>query len=552
MTGSIQDNVEVTLFIGGDATDRLEWNVIDMTVEHTQSTSPNYCKGVISPQTDLDYIIERGTGRSSILDDGDTVKYIGEPVELYADNDLISERDTDAEEDSLLFRGNVANIAPTGESVFSVVFFDPSQEPFSWEGERGSSGSLLSQTVDFDALGIDIITEEQIETDNPYSYSKPLDVSEIIERVITNPANGLGLNERNGIVNIINDEDDFGSYKNLSSYDPLETEYVIELVTAQNNDATLGRDSLIIFDATETTFKELFDKAKRYTNAEYWFDKYGAFHFGVPSPVKHDLQYITETSAGLTTPPYQSVRVVSSGNISTDRFNYNAAPLIVGDDDQVTVEARIGKKSVSPTEDEELYIVFGETQPPIFEYKDYQISTVAQALQTAESLLRDMAKQQADGEITVVGFPEVEIFDGVVMPSSPEQPMGGATYGVYKVTHYLNNSEGFLTKINVAAPTSIERDVVGRYDVAISIEENAGSITTQDVDRFGPGAGEGEDLTLAQQRQLFREVDERLMQEIEEDAVEEADEEEEEERPDPDEDGDGFWGTFFNFGDSGT
>lgn len=455
MTQIIEDNVQVDLLIDG-----VEWYLIDAKVELSQVALPNYVDLVMTPKpSEIDKLPD------------DIRELVGSSFSLSANNELISERDTDAEEDSLLFAGNLANISATGENVYEGIAYDPGQQAFNIGAE---SGSVINQNLDLQ-------TSAFLEPDAPVGeevgrYS--IKASRLVQLI---------LNEA-GITDFEIKLYDGGLIQKLAG----PSAYEINVAT----------DEILTFQSRRVPVKTALNRAREMCRAEWWFDKSGTFHFGTPQPTKHELSLITDTSAGITTPPYQSVRVIGSGVATTD--GYGSSHLLQNPGEQIVKEARIGRPQRSGEQSEKV-IVLGETIEPVFEYVNAEISTEQQAQNTALKICDELIKQQAQGEITVVGFPEVVPFDGLVMPQAhnpdgtnyhPNQPMGGQVYGVYKVQHRLNNSDGFVTKITVAGPTEITRTAVVPQENAIATsidrdvykKDNEGNVERRP---YGPGAGTG-------------------------------------------------------------
>jgi len=88
----------------------------------------------------------------------------------------------------------------------------------------------------------------------------------------------------------------------------------------------------------------------------------------------------------------------------------------------------------------------------VYTYKSADLVTDQQVESVANKLINKIGEQQKTGEITMVGFPEVTLDDVLVMPDSDPQPMGGEDYAVTKITHRINNGDGFITKVQVSAP----------------------------------------------------------------------------------------------------
>lgn len=137
------------------------------------------------------------------------------------------------------------------------------------------------------------------------------------------------------------------------------------------------------------------------------------------------------------------------------------------------------ERNIAETEEGEITIAEvpedEEPKSPTFEYRNLEVSNDEQAESVVQKVAEDLAEQQADGTVTVVGFPEVVPLDGILMPQSinPEkenynenQPMGGRAYNVYKVIHRLNADDGFVTKIHVAGVVGVTRTVVSNTDTS--------------------------------------------------------------------------------------
>lgn len=410
MTQVFNDTVETELTIGGT-----EWLIVEAIVELSKAETPNYADVIIIPNrtNDTDYTRDK-------LD-----SLLGDTVTITADNRLISERITDASEDNLLFTGNLANISPTGRGSYEALIYDPSQQAFAPENDGGSlkntTISIPSPSFQYDAFLFNIA--------DGVSYEPPvIKADEIVKKCVD-------------ALNLPSDK------------------YEIELSDSgtQVGGETYAINQQMTFNSHEKKVKEALEQCREKTKSEWWFDKEGVFHFGVPEPTRHELRYITDTSAGKTTPPYQSIQVIGSGIASQSGYEQDALEV----EDKIVKQANIVKSS---GEDGFSIQEIGQgrdlLQEPTFTYKNLSISTDEQAINTLKSLAKDIGAQQAEGKVTVVGFPEVEIFDGIVMPQTDSQPMGGFGYGVYRVTHFLNPDDGFLTEIEVSGVSGITRPSV--------------------------------------------------------------------------------------------
>lgn len=427
MTTVYNDNLQVTLTIDG-----LEWHVVEAEVELSRMDTPNYVDLVMVP------------------DPNDTVPELPEPItnllgaefRLVADNSLITNRDTNAEEDSLLFAGNLANISPTGEKTYEAIAYDPAQQAFAPESD---GGSIMNEYI---YLGLP-----------EYSYGgymwggygtggtryeiQTIEASELVERCM--------------------------EALNITDFE-IELEDGGVTVEGEEGSYTGGYERTMYFSESFIKVSEALDRTRESTESEWWFDKEGTFHFGVPRPTKHALKFITDSSAGKTTPPYQSIRLIGSGAASQEGYARSTMNI----EDKIVLE-----RNIAETEEGEITIAEvpedEEPKSPTFEYRNLEVSNDEQAESVVQKVAEDLAEQQADGTVTVVGFPEVVPLDGILMPQSinPEkenynenQPMGGRAYNVYKVIHRLNADDGFVTKIHVAGVVGVTRTVVSNTDTS--------------------------------------------------------------------------------------
>jgi phage protein D len=85
---------------------------------------------------------------------------------------------------------------------------------------------------------------------------------------------------------------------------------------------------------------------------------------------------------------------------------------------------------------------------PTFIFEDDGIATQAEANAIAASLLSRLQKQQQGGFCEIVGRPEIRPFDTVRLPDA----QGGGQFLVDNVEHRLSGSEGFISRLSLAAP----------------------------------------------------------------------------------------------------
>lgn len=414
MTTIFNDNVQTTMTIDGD-----EWLVADAEVELSQVSTPNY--------VDINKMIPGESVQVPSPPDG----LVSKDFELYADNDLITERTTDAEEDTLLFKGKLANISAIGTRAYEGIAYDPSQQPVASPGQGGGNGSVLNQQI--------FITPPYYGFAYMYARGsgtqyepKTIKGAELVDKIVA---------EIPGVDDVENQLTENGVTR-----------------TGPNGSVTGAYNRELSFDNLKISLQKGIEKVREECECDWWFDKEGTLYFGVPEPIAHELRFITDASDGLTTPPYQSVKVIGSG-IASEEGYYRSH---LRPEERIVVNA-----SWADNQD----VVYGETVQPQFEYRNNEISTEAQARSVARKLTEDLKKQQANGKVTVTGFPEVTPFDAVIMPQAadeggtnyqPGMPMGGNRYGVYKVVHRLNGSDGFKTIIHVCGLTNTSRIAVDR------------------------------------------------------------------------------------------
>lgn len=516
MTDIIEDNVDVDLQIGttsegfdsGDREpgvsnfndDAIFWDAIEMEVEVTQVAMPNYVKGKVTPQPQftgaLNDILNPDIGETDAPDEPTAAgnlpnngisKLVGSRFRLEVDNDLVAvpgdgdpttARGTTTDvspedEDNLLFDGRLANISPIGTNLYEVIAYDPGQQAFNI-GEE--SGSVINQKLELTGSSVTGIREPEAAADNNEPGEHEIPASELVQFIVD--AAGIG---QKSVIDLSSD------------LTPQQQRLRSEL--------TGSNETLISFKKSVVPVKDALNKVREETRSEWWFDKDGTFYFGDPATLgggveTYEVSLIKDTSAGITTPPYQSVRVIGSGVATTEGWAGNSK--IQDDEEKIVQEANIGFPDSAGSQAE----VVIELDPdelfePTFKYINAELSTDESVQNTVLKVADELIKQQASGTVTLVGFPEIQPFDGLLMPNTEEQPMGGQLYDVYAVRHKINASDGFVTEIEVAGPNPRLRG-----DIEVG-EEGDRNIIATSTDRdvytpdgepraFGPGAGSGD------------------------------------------------------------
>jgi hypothetical protein len=508
---TIEDEVDANLFIGQTTDITRQFDVIDMEVEHTTFNKANYASGVVVPAQEDD------AGASVSLTSARLRALVGQPAFLYARTSIQVGTPVQNKDNALIFKGRVANIVATGEgNLISVLLFDPSQESFSYDEEGETTNNFMNNSVDFSTIEGEISEVFGVEEDQ-----QSLPAADIVETILTDPQFNLNFSE--GEVFILGEDEPFGQNEfapspfedgggtSGSGVNLLEADYIIEMrepETTPTEELVQAINIPLNFQKTDKTIYNILDDIQTRTDSKMWFDRFGVLHFGGISPVQHELRLIKETTAGLTTPAYQGVKVVSRAKQSANLDEEEARAINDLDrrDDFETfvVEASIGRQDVrevikGPQGEREEGEIIGSENPivfhdsddtvvaqPQFEYIDYSLLTQTEVLNAAKSFLEDILKQSADGEITVVGFPEVELFDGLRMPDTDVQPMGGSLFAVEEIVHEIS-SEGFITRLSVSGVFTPPEELQGDFE-SINIGEFA-------VSKLPPATTDTEDAS---------------------------------------------------------
>lgn len=427
MTEIIDDNVQIRCLIGDE-----HWHISELEVELSQASTPNYVHIVsMVPAADTDV-------------PNDLQDLRGRDFELSVDTSLESEsRSSDS---STLFIGKLANISNIDGYAYEGIAYDPSQQAFSGLGSDNTdleSGSLLNQRV--------LIAASSQGRSIEYTYKAGT-------RRVTRTK------KASDVIDTIMEQ-----IPSIDEYDNQLQEGGVD-----RGNTTGAYNPEILFKRVDPTVGQALEKIANETKSEYWFDKHGVFHIGLPDPIAHELSLITDASAGVNTPAYQSVRVVGSG-IASEKGQRLAH---IEPKERFVVEGTIG---ITGNNKYQPILSPDRLPEPIFTYRSNEINTQKQAKNVAKSIINKLGKQESDGKITVTGFPEIEPFDVVVMPQNddpdginyqPNQGMGGQRYAVHKVVHRINPSDGFKTIIHVSG-------IVGASKVAVPEEETPDQSTDQ-------------------------------------------------------------------------
>lgn len=398
------DTVSPSLYLGSE-----EWKIIETEVVLSTKDTADYAMMIITPSDSVDFPSRPGV---PISEGG----YLGKRFVLNVDTDLRA--NTGGPEVRRIFTGQVANMNPRGDYSYQAIAYDPSQQPL--ESGKG----FMTQVVNSRTDDPDLIRQN---TTGYYGEArKPGERRIKISTALTLILDEAGITDRN-----IN----------------LREGGIIVGRTSGGKPLRRGYDTEITFSVEGKTVDDILDRLTDAANATWWFDRFGTFNFGPRLPNEdifaYELRYITDASDGKTSPQWNSVQVIGDGVVSEEGWvasslqkdrHINSSALVAGEGDADLVE-------------------------PVFTYRNLEINTQDEADNVRTQIAEELRSQKAEGEVTVVGFPEVRPGDAVKMPSTDLQPMGGERYGVREVRHRLNPNDGFLTKISVQGLTN-EQSVV--------------------------------------------------------------------------------------------
>lgn len=402
------DNLDVDLLIDGN-----EWSVIEARVELTKTSKADYIDMIIAPAP------ETVSSLPNDLTEPAPEGLLGAELTLDVDTELLA---GDRGEETRLFTGNLANLSTAAQGAWEALAFDPSQQSFD-TGTRDST-SFMAQKINVAAAAG---AEEEADISLPSQFFK----MNYPNKSQNTPSGTRILSSR--LAQLICEK------AGMSSSD-----YQLHF-----GGETSGKDISLYFSEESVTISEALSRLDKSTNSVWWFDRYGVFHIGAMEegqPIDAwKLQFITDTSAGMTTPNYRSVRIIGSGVVSEEGWKRQA----MNEEDPIVLE-----ENMSDAESQE-----GMLAEPTFTYKNMSIQTQEEAEAVRDKIMDNLRSQRASGTVTVVGMPEVRPYDVIKMPNTEVQPMGGNRYGVRKVIHKINNSDGFLTELKVDGLMN-EQDVI--------------------------------------------------------------------------------------------
>lgn len=204
---------------------------------------------------------------------------------------------------------------------------------------------------------------------------------------------------------------------------------------------------------------DLLDELAIFADAKWWVDAENVFHFGKPNtedsdglldPQERKLLFVTDTDAGWLTPPYNSVVVIADGVVGEEGWG---SEHLISNENPV-IAARIPSPGADENE-----IIPNEIEEPVFTYKNKDIKTPEQANNVAISLAADLAEQLEGGTIEVVGRPDIQLLDVVLMPNHLTPSGEEYAYIVGGVVHKLDPQNGFTTEIQIFHMFGLDNEV---------------------------------------------------------------------------------------------
>lgn len=436
MSKYIKDVVDVDMTIGGE-----EWLLVDAKVTLSRNRAPNFVR------------IKKMAPKDGVYFE-QPKDLLGNSFKLSVDVEIEDYRDAPGKYNSTLFEGNVANISSKGTGVYEAVIYDPSQQTLNTQAK----GSVMNQEIELQnpSVSYDELTEEEVAyiQENTGLTFKPDTKYYRASEALSQALSEVELMGANGTEDVDIQLSETGKF-----------------ISGGRGSFRGALDVFVKFDKGTISVGDILSKIAKETKSFWWFDREGTFHFGVPDANVHYPELIIDSSAGLTTPPYQSVVVVGSDVASENGYPQGDLnpdePFIVGGNITISGngEPSLDKKSLEYGDD----VAASFLNEPTFRYQNRELITQKQAENAVTKIAQDLGEQYASGKLTTVGYPEVRLFDVIILPHAnsdkkgkgnynPRLPMGGSIFGAYKIVHKLNSSDGFVTDIHVAgltAPASV-------------------------------------------------------------------------------------------------
>lgn len=446
----VQDNIEVDLRIGG-----LKYLPIELEIELTDGAEGNYVSGKIATPPGHNEKPSAGAPQFSGGEGSSTpavaVKTGPDLVTIDIDNDLMEERPETSGEIERVWTGIVSNASRIGNGMFEFMSFHPGHHKIQ---NAAVNIDMSWMEEDFDRLlgedgNIFMSHSELTGNDNSGRFKRASYIAEEIAKVVTEDIDIPGTDPYE-----INMEPGGVTVGTAPNGETIKQGKDIKIDTAniKNFKITKGEEGLLRYITNQT-------------NSIWDIRRDGSFYIGAPEPEGHKLRYIVDTSAGKQSPFYLSVQVIGNniasqkGWLEKDMVNAN--------------HESIGKDLIEDAEPYEIKDAREELAQPTFVYRNLAIQTQTEAETVLEKILEEIRGQMGGGEMEVVGHPEVRPRDAVEMPDAKKQPFANERYGVKRVVHRVNNSDGFLTKIEVGGMTKAGSVVFETPSQNIEYEESS-------------------------------------------------------------------------------
>jgi len=431
---------------------------------------------ILECKTEMDYTSLADFGQATIVPDnhGNPPRYDDEVV-VNVDIDIleseIPERQEMYEEEITIFTGSVTNYRAMGDGRWFILF---------------------------DNFGINI-TEQHVTIRSGNSL---VDDRDTIREVIS---------QLSGEPNSIN----------FQNFEETEPEPQLELPPTPVEKYF----SLPTSFQTKRTYEdkkasEVLDEIARQTDSKWWIDRFNEFNFGKPDSNERELEFVIEANDGTATPPYRSVAViaddiVAEGGWGQDHLEKATQPvytLRLPTAQEMGAEGPETDEEIEEAEDQiesgelidvgDTGFIEGQIQEPVFTYKNTGIKTPAQAQKTALGIAEELQEQRAEGKVSVVGRPDINILDIIIMPEYlTGYTEDEVTYLVKGITHTLNNSDGFITDIEVSHPPSAGMGQVSNVEGGLRSEYSE----SDEEDDLDSGAVDSDSICKVEETRLRQE-----------------------------------------------
>jgi len=192
-------------------------------------------------------------------------------------------------------------------------------------------------------------------------------------------------------------------------------------------------------DFSDKTAAEALDKLAEWANADWFVNNYNVIEFGLPDAEIKTVEYIkSESEFGPVEPPYRGVRVVPNGAIS--ELSNSQAYGLIGYAPTSPKRALDFNEETGVWEIDDFY-----TNDPTYVHNDEQVKTYETAEAVAEKFARELLRQVDGGKIVIVGDATIDERDVIELPDF----LQNRQYFVGEIKHKINDSDGFVTELNL-------------------------------------------------------------------------------------------------------